>query len=374
MNSDSIRNTSESYRENQQVADLIFYPNLILTEDEIKEIATQYQINPIELTSMPFSELILKYNIDLKPYSEKRAAELGKEYGFNFELRKEVETAFKKEGETFNIKGIEINKNINIPYLMDGRLPETGTEITLTDLFAEANNLTVGSKIEINGVNYTVVGLAYAPNYIYPIISMKSPLYDYKTKSAAYLTEEGINTFKGDKVSFFIGHFIDGIPSTDVLKEMKNDEAFKFIALGSEIITISSVDLEIKADKVISNVFVTFLLLITAIIIVLIVRKRINGERKQIGVLKALGYSPFKIANSYLVYPIIISITGSVIGIIFGYLLYPYLLNFYRGYFNIPFVKEPLNIYYVIMVVSIPLIALVLLTYLSCIQLINKNL
>ena len=72
---------------------------------------------------------------------------------------------------------------------------------------------------------------------------------------------------------------------------MKNDEAFKSIILGSEIITISAVDLEIKADKVISNVLL--LLLITAIIIVLIVRKRINGERKQIGVLKTLGYSPF---------------------------------------------------------------------------------
>ena len=118
---------------------------------------------------MPFSKLILKYNIDLKPYSEKRAAELGKEYGFNFELRKEVETTFKKDGETFNIKGIEINKNINIP-LMDDRLPETGTEITLTDLFAEANNLTVGSKIEINCANYTVVGLAYAPDYIYILL------------------------------------------------------------------------------------------------------------------------------------------------------------------------------------------------------------
>ena len=105
----------------------------------------------------------------------------------------------------------------------------------------------------------------------------------------------------------------------------------------------------------------------------MIVRKRINGERKQIEVLKALGYSSFKIANSYLVYPIIISITGSIIGTIFGYFLYPYLLNFYRGYFNIPFVKEPLNIYYVIMVVIIPLIVLVLLTYLSCIQLINKK-
>ena len=122
---------------------------------------------------MPFSELILKYNIDLQPYSQKRAAELGKQYGFNFELRKELETTFLKDGETFNIKGIEINKNINIPYLMEGRLPETGTEITLTDSFAEANNIKVGSIFEINGVDYTVVGLAYAPDYIYPIISLR---------------------------------------------------------------------------------------------------------------------------------------------------------------------------------------------------------
>ena len=373
MNSDSIRNTSESYKQNQQVADLIFYPDLKLTEEEISELIQQYQINPVELGTMPFSELILKYNIDLQPYSQKRAAELGKQYGFDFELRKEVETTSKKDGDTFNIKGIEVNENINIPYLMEGRLPETGTEITLTDSFAEANNIKVGSSFEINGIVYTVVGLAYAPDYIYPIISLKSPLYDYKTQSVAYLNEEGFKNIKGDKVSFFIGRFIDGMPSDDVLKEMKNNESFKSITIGSEIITISAVDLEIKADKVISNIFVSFLLLITAIIIVLIVRKRINGERKQIGVLKALGYSPFKIANSYLVYPIIISISGSIIGTILGYFLYPYLLNFYRGYFNIPFVTEPLNMYYVIMVVVIPLVALVLLTYLSCIQLINKK-
>ena len=189
----------------------------------------------------------------------------------------------------------------------------------------------------------------------------------------AYLNEDGFKNIKGDKVSFFIGRFIDGMPAEDVLKEMKNNQAFKSITIGNEIITISAVDLEIKGDKVISNVFVTFLLLITAIIIILIVRKRINRERKQIGVLKALGYSPLKIANSYLVDPIIISISGSIIGTLLGYFLYLIYLNFYRGYFSIPFVTEPLNIYYVIMVVVIPLIALVLLTYLSCIQLINKK-
>ena len=70
------------------------------------------------------------------------------------------------------------------------------------------------------------------PDYIYPIISMKSPLYDYKTQSVAYLTEEGFNTIKGDKSSYFIGRFIDGLPSDNVLKEMKCDEAFKSITLG----------------------------------------------------------------------------------------------------------------------------------------------
>ena len=138
----------------------------------------------------------------------------------------------------------------------------------------------------------------------------------------AYLNEDGFKNIKGDKVSFFIGRFIDGMPAEDVLKEMKNNQAFKSITIGNEIITISAVDLEIKGDKVISNVFVTFLLLITAIIIILIVRKRINRERKQIGVLKALGYSPLKIANSYLVDPIIISISGSIIGTLLGYFLY----------------------------------------------------
>lgn len=373
MNSDSIKNTSEGYRENQQVADLIFYPDLALTEEEVSQIMTDYQINPMELGTASFSDLILKYKVDLKPYAEKRAQSLADTYGFIFEYRQESEVSFKKDGETYSIRGIVPNESVNIPYLMEGRLPENELEITLTDVFAEANNLAVGSAYEINGITYTIVGLAYAPDYIYPIISIKSPLYDSKTQSIAYLTEDGLNNLKGDKTSFFIGRFIEGLPSEAVLKDMKLDTAFKSVTLGSEIISISAVDLEIKADKVISNVFVSFLLIVTGIIIVLIVRKRINGERKQIGVLKALGYSPVKIASSYLVYPAIIAVIGSVIGTALGYFLYPYLLNFYRGYFNIPFIQDPLNMYYVMMVVIIPLLALTFLTFVSCILLVNKN-
>ena len=63
-------------------------------------------------------------------------------------------------------------------------------------------------------------------------------------------------------------------------------------------VRISTVNAHLSSNQLLSMTFTGLLLMMSVIVIVLVMKKRINAERVQIGVLKAIGYSSFQIAVS----------------------------------------------------------------------------
>ena len=71
----------------------------------------------------------------------------------------------------------------------------------------------------------------------------------------------------------------------------------------------------------------------------------------QIGTLKALGYSKFSIAGKYLGYAFVATLGGSIVGVLAGEKLYPYIIvTAYKiMYPHLPNVVIPYNMKYAIM-------------------------
>lgn len=101
-----------------------------------------------------------------------------------------------------------------------------------------------------------------------------------------------------------------------------------------------------NADKIaaIATVFPLFFFLVAALVSLTTMTRMVEEERQQVGTLKALGYSNGKIAMKYLIYAAVASVAGSVLGLLVGMNLFPYvIINAYNIMFDYPYVLTPFN-------------------------------
>ena len=83
-----------------------------------------------------------------------------------------------------------------------------------------------------------------------------------------------------------------------------------------------------NADRIrnIAKVFPAFFILVAALVCMTTMTRMIEEERSQIGTMKALGYSSGSILLKYILYGLIATLGGSVIGLAIGYKLFPWVI------------------------------------------------
>ncbi len=92
-------------------------------------------------------------------------------------------------------------------------------------------------------------------------------------------------------------------------------------------------------DKI-ASVFPVFFFLVAALICLTTMTRMVEENRIEIGTLKALGYKDLEIARKFIVYAALASIAGSVIGIVVGSSILPYIIGkAYSSTFTLPDVK-----------------------------------
>lgn len=92
-------------------------------------------------------------------------------------------------------------------------------------------------------------------------------------------------------------------------------------------------------DKI-ASVFPVFFFLVAALICLTTMTRMVEENRVEIGTLKALGYRDLEIARKFIVYAALASIAGSVIGILVGSTMLPYIIKqAYSSAFTLPAVK-----------------------------------
>lgn len=326
-----------------------------------------------------------KYEADI--YIKTKGIEKIKDkYDFEFELEKNKTT---KQDDTY-IKLIpyDENKKINKVYLVEGKMPENENEITMLPKYASLNNIKLNDYYKIGDKKYKVVGFTYAPDYIYPLISFSSFIFDEKTNNVIYTYKNNYEQISGIEEKTFAIYYNGNIKRKFEFEEIINDKNSKkdsvtkifnddkitmSLYAGVRLARIASLQLEFKTDRLFAEYFLYLLLLIAIFVIAIITKKRIEDERLQIGVLKSLGYSPFSIAVSYLVYPIIGSIIGGVLGYIIGTAFNDMLAHMYISYFVIPLDGFRIDAKYITTCLFLPMITLSFLSYLIALLMLRKK-
>lgn len=340
----SIRNSNEFNDEEQ------FVINLYLVCQSYRNCSNDF-LKKVDI-------IFEKYNLN-KEKKETILKEISRKYRFDYEeARSKI---VQDDNYLYRVMPYIESKKINKPYLLKGSFPKNNGEITVLDRFANKNKLDIGSNLKLGNKNYKITGFAYSSDYIFPIINITSPIYNEKKNNIVFMIEDDYKSFPGIE---------EKSNSIKFKKEKREEELFKNESRVSTGINnfirklrIEFPKEEFRNDRVFTLSFLYLLLGISGVIILVIAKKRIDEERLQIGVLKALGYSNYKIALSYLVYPLVGGLVGGLLGFIFGYIMHPFITDLFISYFNIPVLKTSIDFSYLVESVFIPTIILSLLTF-----------
>jgi len=151
--------------------------------------------------------------------------------------------------------------------------------------------------------------------------------------------------------------------------ELENLEAPVWYVLDRGSIA-AYVEYEQNADRIgaIGEVFPVIFFLVAALISLTTMTRMVEEERTQIGILKALGYSKKSIAMKYILYALLATLGGSVIGSIIGLKVLPLtIITAYQIlYRNIPEVITPFNFYYAALAAILAVLCVEIATFLSC--------
>lgn len=276
---------------------------------------------------------------------------------------------------------------MNQTYVIEGRAPEADNEITILPAYARTHKIKIKDTITLADKKYTVVGFAYAPDYIYPMLSFSMPIFDEKNNNIVYMTNNAFASLYGISEAVYSITYNYDVPrkfEIEVTSEEKQEEdpmmdMFKdphiVMDAGSimRIGRIGALQLEFASNRLFAEYFLYLLLAISVVIIVIITKKRIDDERLQIGVLKSLGYNRFSIATSYLVYPVVGSIIGGALGFIIGILVHEPIANILLSYYCVPLDHFTISFSYLKTSILVPMIMLSLLSYVIALFLLRKK-
>ncbi len=130
------------------------------------------------------------------------------------------------------------------------------------------------------------------------------------------------------------------------------------------------VEYDLDAQKIgaLANVFPVLFFFVAALVSLTTMTRMVEEQRTQIGTLKALGYSSGSIALKYILYALSATLAGSVLGVLVGSRLIPWVVITAYGilYENMPAVVTPVQPLYAVAASAMAVLSTVGATWMAC--------
>ncbi|MEM5015552.1 ABC transporter permease [Metabacillus indicus] len=269
--------------------------------------------------------------------SEDQLASFEKEFGVNLQARQWLDIEW-KEGVTARI--LSIQQGINEPYVVKGSLPDEKNEAAITASFADAHGLKVGDSWDAGGETYKITAHVYLPDYIYGVQNENDLMADPKTFGVVLMDKEDFPEGNQPPV-YYSGRFSENSGSLSSLKKAVSETVpvLKWTD-AKDNVRISYIDAEIESNQSFGSVLPVFIGLLALFIVVLMLKRQIDVQSNQIGTLLALGYTRKEVTLSFMMYPLVISIVGTILGITAGLLAAGPLTELYTAFYNLPILNR----------------------------------
>ena len=316
----------------------------------------------------------------------------------------------KDNDKSYLVNVIEEN-NISKFYVKDGTsFDKKKNGVWLDYFYAKENNIKVGDEISFKYEKYVfnekVNGLIYVPDHVYDVKDESQIMPNHKTYGFLYMSSNELERFIKDeaknKLSSKLGknlsdeefnklnptfNFEDNIPYNYVMVDVKTkkdvnkvkDEIEKRVENAKATISIEKTSSyamyqgEIDEGAAYVGIFSGLFLFIAMLSVITTMTRIIKNQKLEIGTLKALGFSKYKITRHYVGYGFWVALLGALLGILLGrYFLGSVFLNIEMSFFEMPegrvFIK-PLTYVASLLVVIVTSI----ITFLTCYKELRKK-
>ena len=299
-----------------------------------------------------------------------------------------------KHSLVLNVNSIPPENGINKMKIVTGRIAKANNEVVVEQAFLKENKLKIGDVIELKSgkdalidndlknSKFKIVGTALSPLYLSAQRQLSSvgngtvrgfiyilpDVFKSDVYTEIYVknnSEESKNSLilSGDykKVSDNmkqnlkdIGVVRSKVRYSQILKaaqgklniaEINDIKAPEWYVLGRDA-NLGYETYRQDSERIdnIGKAFPLIFFLVAALVSLTTMTRMVQENRIEIGTLKALGYSRMAITTHYLIYALLASITGSIVGVSFGFRLFPPLImNAYSSLYSIPSSLTPFN-------------------------------
>ncbi len=287
--------------------------------------------------------------------------------------------AFEEGKASLTVHSIPARNEINTPTLIEGNLPSGKDEILLDSHYAKEHDIHVGDRIRIDAdgkeVTFAVSGLCENVEY-----AKKNDIQDHKAYGFAYMAESAIPDILGGlyyneiMVDAKEGYDIDRVGAS--LEERSKQHGLSYVSQISKERTFSysKINETIYNNALMSKVIPFVFFAIEAMILFLAMSRMVDSQRKQVGIMKALGVREGTIMLHYMGYPVLASVVGSILGYVVADLVFvPFVSASNARSYALPGITFSLSLYTILLPILFSSVFGMVSSYLSCRSVIKES-
>lgn len=206
-------------------------------------------------------------------------------------------------------------EKLNLIQVIEGSKISDNSDILITYNYAKANNIAIGDNLELYGHSFSVCGYALKPDYAAMFAEFTDTFPDGKNFGIAIISRDAMDSL-GSYSSYYSVKYSDTNKESSFREYIyKTHGTLQYIDKKDNPRTgalISSAT-DIKSEF---SVYSPILLFVVAVVIAMVLSRTVKREYKSIGTLTALGYTKSELTKHYIMYALIPSITGDILGAI----------------------------------------------------------
>lgn len=236
---------------------------------------------------------------------------------------------------TLELYAVPTDYAINTPYLVEGAFPSSSREILLSDQFAQARGVRVGSWYELTvtetgqDLRLLVCGLVKDPECLYHV-NATTPSPDFSRYGFAYGNEEILDGLMGpnryNQVCITTGEGTNAALLRQEIEAALGDKVVNVLALEDNTRAYNLVELKENIAPIL-DAFPVLFFLCAVLMMVSTMNRLIENARSDIGTFKALGYSDSVILFYYLLHALLVVAVGFPLGAFGGRYLAAMVVN-----------------------------------------------
>ncbi|MDE6241603.1 MAG: FtsX-like permease family protein [Anaeroplasmataceae bacterium] len=278
------------------------------------------------------------------------------------------------------------DSTLNLPFSSSLKEPLTSNMVLVDEKFLTRTNKEIGDSFVVDvslsgfALNFelsisgtmthpeSLENSTYNPSFVYVGYDALLEAISNQYSLPIQIIEELI----GNYYNQFLVQAEEGI-FREVKEKYIEEENFIYSLKRSELPSNLTVDADVEQAKQLIYIFPVIFYLVAVLIILTSISQLINREGKNIGIMKALGFSKGEILFHYMKIFIVLSVIGSILGIILGPIIVPSVMgNKYNILYQLPKISLPFFRWEYLISVAILIVITALTSVFACYGAMNQ--